>query len=57
MISVKGSLRRHLSWWKENIANQDIVEIIEHGYRLPLLEVPIKLFSRTIKVHMTTPIS
>jgi hypothetical protein len=41
MLSVKGSLLRHLSWWRENIANSYILNTIEHGYQLPLLEIPV----------------
>jgi hypothetical protein len=40
MFTVKGSLKRHLPWWRENIANQYIVNTIEEGYRLPLLDIP-----------------
>jgi hypothetical protein len=40
MFTVKGSLKRHLPWWRTNIANQYIVGIIAEGYRLPLLDIP-----------------
>jgi hypothetical protein len=40
MYTVKGSLLRHLSWWRTNINNEFIVNTVAQGYRLPLLEVP-----------------
>ena len=39
MAQVKGSLHRHLKWWKDNINNDYIVNVIESGYTLPLLEI------------------
>ena len=41
---VKGSLRRNLSWWQANISNEYIIDVIKHGYRLPLLQVPKEEF-------------
>jgi hypothetical protein len=49
MLSVKGSLRRHLGWWKTNIASKNIIEIVEHGFTLPLLEVPQQTFLKNNK--------
>ena len=40
MYSVKGSLHKHLSWWREHIKNPYIVKTVEEGYRLPLINVP-----------------
>jgi hypothetical protein len=40
MLSVKGSLRKHLSWWRENVQNQYIVNTIAEGYKLPLISIP-----------------
>ena len=40
MSVVKGSLRRNLNWWKENISNVYVLQTIEHGYQLPLMEIP-----------------
>jgi hypothetical protein len=40
MSLVKGSLKRHLNWWKENVNNKYIVDTIADGYRLPLIEIP-----------------
>ncbi len=36
----KGSLRSKLSYWKEIEASDFIVDVIENGYRLPLLSIP-----------------
>ena len=44
MSIVKGSLLRNLSWWKENISNGYVLRTIEHGYQLPLLEIPTPVF-------------
>ena len=41
MLSVNGSLKRHLKWWQANIKNDYIVDIVNNGYRLPLLEIPV----------------
>ena len=49
MLSVKGSLRRHLTWWRDNIKNKSIVDIVEHGYTLPLLEIPVETFLKNNK--------
>ena len=49
MLSVKGSLRRHLDWWKSNIVNKNIIKIVEHGFTLPLLEVPQQTFLKNNK--------
>ena len=40
MLSVKGSLRKHLAWWCENVKNQYIVNMIAEGYKLPLISIP-----------------
>ena len=40
MYNVKGSLRRHLPWWRENVNNEYIVNVVAQGYRLPLLGIP-----------------
>jgi hypothetical protein len=40
MYAVKGSLLKHLSWWRTNVHNEYIVNTVAQGYRLPLLEVP-----------------
>jgi hypothetical protein len=40
MYKVKGSLKRHIHWWKANINNSYIVDTVENGYKLPLLDIP-----------------
>ena len=52
MLSVKGSLRRHLPWWRNNIKNSYIVETIAEGYRLPLLGIPEDVFLKNNKSAM-----
>ena len=49
MISVAGSLRRHLAWWREHVSNKFILDTIEFGYRLPLLAVPEQTFLKNNK--------
>ena len=49
MAQVKGSLHRHLKWWKDNINNDYIVNVVESGYRLPLLEIPKDSYIRNNK--------
>jgi hypothetical protein len=49
MYTVKGSLRRQLDWWRSNIKNDFIVNIIAEGYRLPLLDLPCKEVLRNNK--------
>jgi hypothetical protein len=39
-MSVKFSLRNHLSWWQQHVKNDYIVDVIKHGYRLPLTSLP-----------------
>ena len=39
-MNVKGSLRRHLGWWKTNVKNSYITGVIENGFKLPLLSLP-----------------
>ena len=41
---VKGSLLKHLAWWKR-YANHTIADIIENGYRIPFTEFPPQSFS------------
>jgi hypothetical protein len=40
MSVVKGSLQRHLPWWRDNVINESIVNIVAVGYRLPLFKIP-----------------
>jgi hypothetical protein len=39
-MSVKFSLRNHVGWWHKNVKNNYIVNVVEHGYKLPLSGIP-----------------
>ena len=41
---VKGSLKRHLNWWRNNCSNPYITNIICEGYKLPLRHEPVGEF-------------
>jgi hypothetical protein len=41
MLTVKGSLLKHLPWWQSNVKNNYIVNVIAEGYKLPLLDMPL----------------
>jgi hypothetical protein len=41
MLSVKGSLFRHRNWWNSNIDNNFIKGVINNGYALPLIKLPV----------------
>ena len=41
---VKGSLKRHLTWWRNNCSNLYITNIICDGYKLPLIQEPVGEF-------------
>ena len=45
-MSVKGSLRRALEFWKDIHTTQFILDVIEFGYKLPLLQIPTSFTSR-----------
>jgi hypothetical protein len=49
MLSVKGSLCRHVGWWRENIDNNFICRVVSEGYRLPLLDLPTCVFIKNNK--------
>jgi hypothetical protein len=40
LSSVKGSLKSHSSWWHEHVKNPYILDIIDNGYKLPLMSIP-----------------
>jgi hypothetical protein len=40
LASVKGSLKSHSKWWHDNIHNPYILDIIDNGYKLPLISIP-----------------
>jgi hypothetical protein len=39
MLSVKGSLKQHLGWWRSHINNENVINTVAEGYRLPLLAI------------------
>ena len=39
-MSVVGSLRRHKDFWRELTDSPNIINVIEHGYSIPLLKLP-----------------
>lgn len=39
-VTVKGRLRRALNFWKNIRAPKFILDVIESGYKLPLLQIP-----------------
>jgi hypothetical protein len=41
MLSVKGSLFRHRAWWNNNTSSLYIKGVINSGYCLPLVQLPV----------------
>ena len=39
-ISVVGRLAKHVNFWEEIGASPYIVDIVKHGYQMPLNEMP-----------------
>ena len=40
-ISMKGNLKKHLSFWEKTIrANETVCDILKNGYKLPFLYTP-----------------
>ncbi len=39
-ISVKGKLKEKFSFWKSINANKFILQVIDHGYKIPFIETP-----------------
>ena len=40
IISVKGSLKPNLNYWKSVGASQKVLDVIEEGYKIPFVETP-----------------
>ena len=40
LSSVNGRLKQHLGFWKDIGANEYILSVIEHGYRIPFVTTP-----------------
>jgi hypothetical protein len=49
MYSVKGSLKRHSQWWHTHVKNDYILGVIDNGFKLPLLELPLPTVLRNNK--------
>ena len=45
-MSVKGRLHRALEFWKAIHALQFILDVIEFGYKLPLIQIPTPFTAR-----------
>lgn len=45
-VSVKGRLRKSLQFWKDIDAPRFIIDTIEFGYKLPLLQIPAPFVAR-----------
>ena len=39
-LSVRGRLRKSLQFWKDTDAPRFVIDTIEFGYKLPLLQIP-----------------
>ena len=39
-VTVKGSLKKHLDFWLKINSNQYVIDVIENGYKLPLITNP-----------------
>ena len=55
-MAVKNSLKKHLSWWRENIKNEYIVNVIAEGYKLPLIEIPTSEYLQNNKSARENPV-
>ena len=39
-VQIKGRLKRHIAFWRKIEAYDNILDIIENGYKLPFLDIP-----------------
>ena len=49
LCSVKGRLKKHVTFWKSVHADSYTVDVIEHGYVVPFIETPETLFKQNNK--------
>ena len=48
-IVVAGRLKSHIQFWRSIGASQFILDVIEHGYRIPFHSIPLVSFSSNNK--------
>ena len=53
--TVKGSLRRHLDFWRNINSNQYVLDVIENGYSLPFITMPEECFLKNNKSSLENP--
>ena len=53
--NVKGRLKTHLQFWQQIGANSYILDVIEHGYKLPMAVSPSTKFLRNNKSALAHP--
>ena len=54
-VFVKGRLERRLNFWKDIGANDFILDIIENGYKLPLIQTPEPAVFKNNKSALANP--
>ena len=55
-VSVKGRLRKSLQFWKDIDAPRFIIDTIEFGYKLPLLQIPAPFVARNNNSAIQDPV-
>ena len=45
-MSVKGNIKKHITFWQENCSNKFIIDTISNGYAIPFLTLPQRMFSK-----------
>lgn len=51
-ISVKGRLKKNISFWESIHANKTVFETISHGYKIPFVETPVQAFFQNNKTAL-----
>ena len=54
-MSVKGRLRGALAFWNDVHAPQFILDVIEYGYKLPLLQIPLPFTAKNNSSALEQP--
>ena len=47
--NVKGRLKNSIQFWQQIGANPEIIDVLKHGYKLPLIDTPERSFSNNNK--------